>query len=187
MQETHWYLWHYNPQLFFFKSYFWYLFSKLSNYCLLKDECWYQNWHQNWQCFVFSHGHPRSKHYRLWYQHLTWIRHKSGVSWPEYGICNLIINFHLITISVAGLPKNFDSSFYGARAVTSAAGQGAIVQIGKHFYEVTCEISGCSWSILAQNLDVGVIDAVMMTLPLEYTSKCDSCKAGFFGDFCEGK
>ena len=85
------------------------------------------------------------------------------------------------------MPKNFDSVFYGARAVTSAAGQGAIVQMGEHLYEVTCEISGCSWSILAQNLDVGVARAVMMTLPPEYTSKCDSCKAGFFGNFCEGK
>ena len=95
------------------------------------------------------------------------------------------INFPLFTISVAELPQNFDSTFFGARAVTSAAG--AIVQMQEHFYEVTCEISGCSWSILAQNLDVGVTHAVMMTLPLEYTSKCDSCKAGFFGDFCEGK
>ena len=118
---------------------------------------------------------------------MTWIRHKSGVSWPEYGICNLIINFHLITISVAGLPTNYNTNFDGARAVTSAAGQGAIVQSGKDFYEVTCEISGCSWSILEQNLDVGVAHAVMMTLPPEYTSKCDSCKAGFFGNFCEGK
>ena len=97
------------------------------------------------------------------------------------------INFPLITISVAELPKIYDSTFPGARAVTSAAGQGAIVQMGEHLYEVTCEISGCSWSILAQNLDVGVASSVMMTLPPEYTSKCDSCKAGFFGDFCEGK
>ena len=93
----------------------------------------------------------------------------------------------LINVSVAGIPKNFDSDFIGARAVTSAAGQGAIVQMREHFYEVTCEISGCTWSILAQKLDVGVYGAVMMTLPLDYTSKCDSCKAGFFGDFCEGK
>ena len=100
-------------------------------------------------------------------------------------VVNLIINFPLITIAVAGLPTIYDTN--GARAVTSAAGQGAIVQIRDHFYEVTCEISGCSWSVLAQNLDVGVTDAVMMTLPPEYTSKCDSCKAGFFGDFCEGK
>ena len=102
-------------------------------------------------------------------------------------VVNLIINFPLITIAIAGLPTIYNTNFGGTRAVTSAAGQGAIVQMREHFYEVTCEISGCSWSILAQNLDVGVIDAVMMTLPLEYTSKCDSCKAGFFGDFCEGK
>ena len=99
----------------------------------------------------------------------------------------LSINLSLINISVPEIPKNYDGNFWGAKAVTSEAGQGAIVQLGKHFYEVTCEISGCSWSILEQNLDVGVTQAVMMTLPPEYTSKCDSCKAGFFGDFCEGK
>ena len=102
-------------------------------------------------------------------------------------VVNLIINFPLITIAVAGLPTIYNTYFWGARAVTSAAGQGAIVQLEKHFYEVTCEISGCSWSILAQNLDVGVTSAVVMMLPVDYTSKCDSCKAGFFGDFCEGK
>ena len=79
------------------------------------------------------------------------------------------------------------SKFDGARAVTSASGQGAIVQHNEYFYELKCEISGCSWSILAQNLDLGVQLAVMMTLPPDYTSKCDSCKAGFFGNFCEGK
>ena len=93
----------------------------------------------------------------------------------------------MCTISVPGIPNNFDSAFNGAVAVTSATGQGAIVQMREHFYEVTCEISGCSWSILAQNLDVGVTSAVVMMLPVDYTSKCDSCKAGFFGDFCEGK
>ena len=103
----------------------------------------------------------------------------------QYGYLN--INFPLITISVAELPKNYHGNFVGARAVTSAAGQGAIVQMGKHFYEATCEISGCSWSILEQKLDVGVNGPVMMMLPLDYTSKCDSCKTGFFGDFCEGK
>ena len=71
--------------------------------------------------------------------------------------------------------------------MTSVSGQGAIIQMGEHFYEVTCEISGCSWSILAQKLDLGVQSGVMMTLPPEYTSKCNLCKAGFFGPFCEGK
>ena len=102
-------------------------------------------------------------------------------------VVNLIINFPLITIAVAGLPTIYNTNFGGAKAVTSAAGQGAIVQMREHFYEVTCEISGCSWSILEQNLDVGVKGAVMMTLPPEYTSKCDSCTAGFFGNFCQGK
>ena len=71
--------------------------------------------------------------------------------------------------------------------MTSSSGQGAIIQVREHFYEVTCEIRGCSWSILAQKLDLGVQSGVMMTLPPEYTSKCDLCEAGFFGDFCEGK
>ena len=102
-------------------------------------------------------------------------------------VVNLIINFNLITIAVAGLPTIYNTNFDSARAVTFAAGQGAIVQMREHFYEVTCEIRGCSWSILEQNLDVGVAHAVMMTLPPEYTSKCDSCTAGFFGNFCQGK
>ena len=92
-----------------------------------------------------------------------------------------------IIISVAGLPTDYDTDFNGARAVTSASGQGAIVQLKGHFYEVSCEISGCAWTILAQDLDVGVYHAVMIMLPLNYTSNCNSCAAGFFGDFCEGK
>ena len=92
-----------------------------------------------------------------------------------------------IIISVAGLPTDYDSTFWGAAAVTSASGQGAIVQMKEHFYEVSCEISGCAWTILAQNLDLGVYFPVMIMLPINYTSNCDSCAAGFFGDFCEGK
>ena len=92
-----------------------------------------------------------------------------------------------IIISVAGLPTDYNTDFNGARAVTSASGQGAIVQMEEHFYEVSCEISGCAWTILAQNLDVGVKFAVMIMLPISYTSNCDLCAAGFFGDFCEGK
>ena len=90
-------------------------------------------------------------------------------------------------ISVAGLPTDYDTNFRGARVVTSASGQGAIVQMKEHFYEVSCEISGCAWTILAQDLDLGVTNAVMIMLPLNYTSNCNSCAAGFFGDFCEGK
>ena len=92
-----------------------------------------------------------------------------------------------IIISVAGLPTDYDTDFRGARAVTSASGQGAIVQMKEHFYEVSCEISGCAWTIWAQNLDKGVSTAVTFMLPINYTSNCNSCAAGFFGDFCEGK
>ena len=92
-------------------------------------------------------------------------------------------------VLVAELPTDHvdGNKFSGARAVTSASGKGAIIQMWERFYEVTCEFSGCSWSILAQKLDLGVTHAVMMTLPPTYTGKCDSCTAGFFGNFCECK
>merc|ERR1712008_136738 len=68
---------------------------------------------------------------------------------------------------IAGLPTdNVDGwKFDGARAVTSASGQGAIVQHKEHFYELTCEVSGCTWRILPNKLNPGVQWAVMMTLP----------------------
>ena len=52
--------------------------------------------------------------------------------------------------------------------MTSASGKGAIVQYYKHFYELTCEISGCTWRVLSNQLDPGVRWGVMMTLPSEY-------------------
>ena len=54
--------------------------------------------------------------------------------------------------------------------MTSASGKGAIVQYGKHFYELTCEISGCTWRILPNQLNQSVALAVMMTLPSEYNA-----------------
>ena len=77
----------------------------------------------------------------------------------------------LVLISVAGLPTYHvdpDSMFWGAAAVTSESGQGAIVQYMEYFYELTCEISGCSWKILPQRLSPGVNQPVMMTLPPNY-------------------
>merc|ERR1711971_459818 len=71
---------------------------------------------------------------------------------------------------IAGLPTDYDNTFWGARAVTSASGQGAIVQYHKHFYELTCEVSGCTWKILPNQLYPGVTQAVMMTLPSEYNA-----------------
>ena len=78
--------------------------------------------------------------------------------------------FSYFFISVTGLPTDYDSEFWGTRAVTSASGKGAIVQFKKHFYELTCEISGCTWRILSNQLDPGVADAVMMTLPSDYNA-----------------
>jgi len=74
---------------------------------------------------------------------------------------------------IAGLPTDltdYDEDFEGARAVTSASGKGAIVQYQKHFYELTCEVSGCNWRILPNQLSAGVEGAVMMTLPSEYNA-----------------
>jgi hypothetical protein len=75
-------------------------------------------------------------------------------------------------IPVTELPSdhilNMELKFTGAKAVTSASGQGAILQYYDHFYELACDISGCSWTILPQELS-GVTDSVMMTLPPDYT------------------
>jgi hypothetical protein len=60
---------------------------------------------------------------------------------------------------IAGLPTDNVHRVYkfeGARAVTSASGQGAIVQYEEHFYELTCEVSGCTWRILPNQLNPGV-------------------------------
>ena len=54
--------------------------------------------------------------------------------------------------------------------MTSASGQGAIVKFKKHFYELTCEVSGCTWRILPNQLNPGVTKPVMMTLPSEYNA-----------------
>ena len=76
-----------------------------------------------------------------------------------------------ITISVPGLPIDHvnEKKFYGAAAVTSESGQGAIIQHMEYFYELKCNTSGCSWTILPQQLSPGVRLAVMMTLPPNYT------------------
>ena len=53
--------------------------------------------------------------------------------------------------------------------MTSESGQGAVIQYNQDIYELNCEISGFSWRILPQKLSPGVIGAVMMTLPIDYT------------------
>jgi hypothetical protein len=81
-----------------------------------------------------------------------------------------IYSLFLPIISVAGLPTDYDDTFWAARAVTSASGQGAVVQYHKHFYELTCEVSGCNWRILPNQLSPGLEGAVMITLPSEYNA-----------------
>ena len=97
---------------------------------------------------------------------------KNIASYSNLALCKKhVCIFLLFRISVAGLPTDYDDDFQGARAVTSESGKGAIVQFEKHFYELTCEISGCTWRILPNQLDPGVEFSVMMTLPYEY----DAC------------
>jgi len=72
---------------------------------------------------------------------------------------------------IPSLPTNHDSSFVGARAITIPSGQGVIVQHNEHIYQLECQKSGCSWSILKQNLRQSVRHAVLFALPEEYT--CD--------------
>ena len=75
-------------------------------------------------------------------------------------------------ISVAELPTDHvdENRFFGATAMISKSGKGAIVQMWEHFYELTCEVSGCTWRILTNQLNPGVTNAVMMTLPSEYNA-----------------
>ena len=69
-------------------------------------------------------------------------------------------------ISVASLPTDVDrNKFWGARAVTSPSGQGAILQHGEHFYELRCNIEECSWTILPQKLKPSVRGATLIALP----------------------
>ena len=74
-------------------------------------------------------------------------------------------------ISVPELPTDHvdEYRFYGATAMISKSGQGVIVRMWEHFYELTCEISGCSWKILPQKLSPRIKVGVMMTLPPDYT------------------
>ena len=57
----------------------------------------------------------------------------------------------------------------GATAVPSLSGNGAYVQYGKNFYEISCTTTACTWEIMEQELSTDVTDAVMMYLPPEFT------------------
>ena len=79
-------------------------------------------------------------------------------------------NNFLFAISVDALPTDHDWTFDGAKAVNTPDGQGAIVQHEEHFYQLNCDVGGCSWSILPQKLGVEVRYAVAFNLPSGYTT-----------------
>ena len=53
----------------------------------------------------------------------------------------------------------------------SLDGKGAFLQHGENFFELTCDTSSCTWSVMDQTLDVGRTGGVMMYLPS--TFECD--------------
>lgn len=63
------------------------------------------------------------------------------------------------------------SSNGGPRALPSLDGKGAFLQHGENFFELTCDTSSCTWSVMDQTLDVGRVGGVMMYLPS--TFECD--------------
>ena len=75
-----------------------------------------------------------------------------------------------ILISVANLPADDENrlGIHGPRAITCSNGQGAIVQIDKHLYELQCQVNGCSWNILPQKLKESVRSAVIFALPEDF-------------------
>ena len=75
----------------------------------------------------------------------------------------------IFVILVDSLPRKNTNSFYGARAVSNLSGQSVTVQYEESFYELTCPVSGCSWTILPQKLSRPLLFTVMMTLPSGYT------------------
>ena len=70
-------------------------------------------------------------------------------------------------ISVESLPTDYVDEYkvWGARAVTSPSGQGAILQQYEHLYELRCNIEECSWTILPQKLKQSVLNAILLALP----------------------
>jgi len=70
---------------------------------------------------------------------------------------------------IGALPTTHDSNFFGARALPSLAGDGAILQAGKNLYELTCTSTFCNWSIMEKQLRNPAYEAVMMYLPPGYT------------------
>ena len=67
--------------------------------------------------------------------------------------------------SVPDIPSPYTPSFDGPAALTSLDGKGAFLQHGEFFFELTCDTSSCTWSVMDQTLDVGRFGSVMTYLP----------------------
>ena len=79
-------------------------------------------------------------------------------------------NIFKLVISVGSLPTTYTSNFYGARALPSLSGDGAILQHGKYFYRLSCSTTSCQWTIMEQELITGIISAVFIYLPEDITT-----------------
>ena len=75
-----------------------------------------------------------------------------------------------ILISVANLPTDDQNhlGIHGPQTLMSSNGQGAIVQLDKHLYELQCQVNSCSWIVLPQKLKESVRCAVLFALPEEF-------------------
>jgi len=72
---------------------------------------------------------------------------------------------------IGSLPTTYATSFGGARSLPSLSGDGAYLQDGQYFYELSCSSVSCSWSKIEQELANPVYGAVMMYLPNDYTCR----------------
>ena len=83
------------------------------------------------------------------------------------------------------MPTTHDSSFKGAKALTSITGDGAYVQYGSHLYQLTCNIDACFWTIMEQELKIHVHSATIMHLPTGLKDDCVCENLAWSGDgFC---
>ena len=69
---------------------------------------------------------------------------------------------------VGDLPSPYTSTHNGPRGVTSTDGKGAYVQQSNNFFQLSCDTSSCSWSVMTQTLDQGRDSSVLMYLPPGY-------------------
>ena len=89
----------------------------------------------------------------------------------NFWVCALfIIHPPIFYFPVGRLPRNNGfHDFVGARALPSLSGNGAYLQHNKHFYELVCSTSACTWSIMEKQLKNPVSYATLMYLPHDYT------------------